>query len=477
MAFKDLREFIAKLEEEGELTRIKQEVDWDLEVGAILRRSCEIQGTAAFFERIKGYPQGYRIMGDTVSSRQRLALAFGLPKDTSFPSLMDFWDKGVDSPIKPRLVSTGPCKENILKGEDVNLYKFPVPMSHDGDGGRYMGTWHSLITKDLNSEWVNWGMYRMMVHNRNHLGGLLSPFQHIGGIFGKYEELNKPMEFAVAIGTEPVCGIVSASTVPHGVDEVDMAGALRSEPVDLVKCETVDLMVPATAEIVLEGHVLPGVRVDEGPFGEYTGYMGGDRAPRAVYKVSCITHRNDPILTSTCTGIPWDVTSTVTTFGVATSVRRALKREGIPIRGVNVPAEGSALICIVSTKTPYPGIAHTIASIIWGDHRGHTSTKVIVVNDDIDPYNMAEVIHAFATKHHPIRGTHVAALTQGNPLIPYQPVEDRVWEKSCNILYDCTWPVDWPESVVPRRCAFNNIYPEHIQKKVIANWKDYGFKE
>jgi len=477
MAFRDVREFIDRLETEGELTRIKQEVDWNLEAGAILRRCSEMDGTAPFFEKIKGYPPGYSILGGAVASRRRLAIAMGMPKDSRFGSMMDFWDKGTSQLVKPRIVTTGPCKENILKGDDVNLYKFPIPMVSPGDGGRYL-TWLLVAVKDPDSEWVNWGCHRMMVYNRNHLGGMVMAMQHIAGFLRRYEELNQTPEFAAAIGTEPISPCVASSAIPYGVSEVDVAGGLRGEPVELVKCETVDLMVPATAEIILEGHILKGVFVDEGPFGEFTGYRASPRCPRTVYSVNCITHRNDPILTSATMGMPWTETSAVGSLQASCVIREELRRNGLPIVDVHVAAEAATMLCIVSTKTPYPGIAHRIASIIWSNKQGINCCKVMVMNDDVDPTNWLEVIHAFVTKCHPVRGTHTVADATGHPLIPYQNLEERIWAKGSNVLYDCTWPIDWPvEIAVPPKVAFKTIYTQDLQDKVLNNWKDYGFND
>jgi 4-hydroxy-3-polyprenylbenzoate decarboxylase len=480
--FNDLRQYIEKLEAEGELVRIKQEVDWNLEAGAILRRSVEQRAPLPLFEKLRGYPEGYRVFGDPMNSAKRFAIATDQPSDLPYSQmyrrLMEVYDRGLAHKIKPRIVPTGPCKENIDTGDDVNLYKFPSLMLHDGDGGRYIGSSQVIITKDPDTGWVNWGTYRQMIHNKNHLGGFAGPPRDFSYMRRKQEEQNKPMEFAAAMGADPVVMAVSMSPIPFQVDEADVAGGIRGEPVDLVKCETVDLMVPATAEIVVEGHVLPGIRVDEGPCGEYTGYEGL-REPGLVYRISCITHRNDPVLPAVCEGIP------ITTGHLVISISRAailladLKRAGLPVVDVNVVPETANFLTVISTKTPYANIAHRIASVVWGSRAAQTgSHKVMVVNDDIDAYNMDEVIHAFATKCHPVRGHFAVPNAAGNPLMPYQDAEERHWVKGSLILYDCTWPVDWSiETSVPPRNSFNNIYPQHIQDKVLANWKNYGFKE
>jgi len=478
MSYHDLREFMDKLDKEGDLVHIKDEVDWNLEVGAIIRRSNEIGGEAALFENIKDYPRGYRILGAPVATLRRLAIALGLKPDSSFNEVLDFYDEGLDNPIKPILVTHGPCKENKLFGEEVDLFKFPVPFIHHGDGGRYIGTWHLVATKDLDTDWVNWGMYRLMVQDKDKLGGLILPVQHIGMIYNKYETADKPMPFAIAIGTEPVTAIVASASVPYGASEVEFVGGIRREPLEVVKCETNDLLVPATSEIVLEGEVLPHERMEEGPFGEYTGYRGSPRSPKPVYHVKAITHRNDPILTVSNMGIATDDGDVANSLTWSSSVKRALINSGIPgIKGVYIPYEGCSLLLIVSVKPHFANVATRIASVVWGDKAGAFLPKIIVVEDDVDPTNMAEVIHAFVTKCHPARGATVIENAMGHPLIPYLDEKEKLFGKSANVVYDCTWPIDWSEAAKSPRMAFKSIYPEEIRERVLNRWHAYGFKK
>ena len=182
---------------------MNQEVDWNLEAGAITRMTTYPILSASFFQDIKGYPQGYRLLGAPMATFRRFAIAMGMEPDTPYQDFLVEFEKRMKNPIKPVLVSDGSCKENKLFGEDIDVLKFPVPLVHEGDGGRYIGTWHISATKDLDSEWVNWGMYRLMVHDKDTLGGLMVPTQHIGMILNKYEAKNKPMEIAIAIGTDP----------------------------------------------------------------------------------------------------------------------------------------------------------------------------------------------------------------------------------------------------------------------------------
>jgi 4-hydroxy-3-polyprenylbenzoate decarboxylase len=352
-------------------------------------------------------------------------------------------------------------------------------MPHDGDGGRYLGTWHLTACKDPDSDWVNWGLYRHMIHNRKTLGCLVIPHQHIGRIFyEKYEDRNKPMEVAIALGTEPLSTVVAATDFPYGVSEVNLVGALRKEPLEVVKCETVDLYVPATSEIVIEGIMPPRVRVDEGPFGEYTGYRASPRAPRPIIQVTAITHRNDPILTYACMGMPVDEGDIVCSIGHTWDMRTSLKSNGLPITGIYSPPESAQLIVFVSTKTPYKNIAAQIASGIWATKGAGYYPMVVVVNEDVDVTNLAEVMHALCSKCHPVRGITVIPHAVGSPLLPMLNLEERIWSDGSKAVFDCTWPIDWPpEIAVPPKASFNAIYPERTKQKVLENWKNYGFKD
>lgn len=477
MAFKDNREFVAALEEAGEAIRVEQEVDWDLEAGAIVRRVCETGAPAPFFQKIKDYP-GHRMLGAMCSSFRRVAIAMGLAVDATIREAADEFYRRRQKRIKPVTIRDAPCQQNMVTGKDVDLTMFPAPMVHDGDGGRYLSTWHFVVTKDQNTGWVNWGMYRQMVHNERLLGTLALPHSDLGKMLAKNDATGESMPFATVIGPDPLCAAAGCTAAGVQVSEVDLAGGLRQEPVELVKCKTVDLEVPAHAEIVLEGHVLPGVRVDEGPFGEYTGFRTSPRYPRPVFQVECITWRNDPILTMSNMGVPIaDGNIIISGLGTPALIRSQLESYGIPITGVYVPPEGCGFIVIIATKKPYNNIAAHIANIISAHPFLQAScSQIIVVDDTVDPYNMGEVIHAMACKLHPLKGTFTFPC-MGWPLAPYLSMEERKQFKGGKIVYDCTWPLEWdPETEKPAKSSFREIYPEEIQKKVLDNWQKYGYK-
>ena len=476
MPYNDLREFIDRLKQTGDLIEINEEVDWNLEAGAIMRRAYERWQPAQLFNKIKDYKEGFRLLGGPLATFRRLAVGMDMDPDSSYTDMLNEFDKRVNNPIKPIVVNDGPCKENILKGEEVDLLRLPVPLIHGGDGGRFIGTWNVGACKDLDSDWVNWGTYRLMVHDKTSTGIFLTPQQHIGMIYRKYEEKNLPMPYVSFIGLDPMINFIATTGVPYGVNEVDIVGGMRNDPVRLVKCETLDFYVPATAEIVLEGEILPHVRKDEGPFGEYPGYQLSGTVSRPVFKIKCITYRNNPILTAACIGVPPDDYHIAGNVGQASYFKNALLKEGIPVTGIYFPPQSAMHLCIVGVKTVHPYMATKVANIIWGTKNGFVCPRIVVVDEDIDPTNMDEVLHAFSTKCHPIKGTTVVDNSNVSPLTGFLWPGDRELGLGANVVYDCTWPTQWKKEEVPIRTSFNDTYPEDIKKRVVEKWEKYGFK-
>lgn len=470
----DLRSFIERLIQCNELRVVQSEVDWNLEAAAIARRSNEIKGKAVLFEKLKDYPRGYSIVSSAAASLRRLAVAFELPPETSYGELLDLYIRRHESPLKPTVLSTGPCKQNVMLGKDIDLLHFPVPMIHDGDGGRYFGTLCAGACKDTESDWVNWGTYRMMVHDRQTMGAFLSPANHGGIILRKYRELNRPMEYACFIGIHPLVNLAACSGVPYGDNEVDVVGGLFQAPVELVKCETLDLLVPAHSEIVIEGVIHPNELRDEGPFGEYPGYVVSGVVPRPLYRVNCITYRTNPIISMVSLGTPVDEGHAMSALGKAAEIKLEIMRAGIPLTQVYVPPEYSGYVTIVGIHNRYHGLPQRAASCVWGSRPGQSVAKVIVVDSDVDPTNTDEVMHALAVKCNPATGIHVLKDATNSPLTPYLPPGLREMGKGGgNVLFDCTWPLDWPKEDVPRKASFRSIFPKEVQDRVLTRWKEF----
>lgn len=299
MGFKDMRAWIDRLEAEGERKRITAQVDWDLEIAEVARRGLAQRGPAILFENIKDYrdTRCTKLFVNGIARRSRMAMMLGLPKDSPSADLFATVKKRFKEAIKPVSVKTGPVKENVLKGGDIDLFQFPVPKWHPLDGGRYIDTFCGVVTRDPESGELNVGLYRGMIKDKNKIAKLLIPHQHWGQAYRKYQERGEAMPVAIVYGWDESLGFVAGAMLSHPPYEYDIIGAIRQEPVELVKCETSDLEVPASAEIVVEGLISPDPAdyEDEGPFGEWFGYYGWNRK-RPVVQVECITHRDEPIL-------------------------------------------------------------------------------------------------------------------------------------------------------------------------------------
>ncbi|MBI4319981.1 MAG: UbiD family decarboxylase [Chloroflexi bacterium] len=475
MPFKDVRQFIAALEQHGELVRIREEVDWNLEAGAILRRSHEERLPAPFFEKVKDYPASYKLCGGILANHRRLAIAMDLHPDTPPRKLQEEYLKRTKNPIKPVVVSDGPCKENIQVGDQVDLFQFPVPLIHGGDGGRYIATFHLNISKDPETDWVNWGMYRGMLHDKRRVGVTGDPATNFGGMLVRYEGLNKPMPTAIAIGVEPISFFCSASPIPHGVSEVDVAGGIRGEPIELVRCETVDVLVPATSEIVIEGEMWPHDRLEDGPFGEFTGYQTAGKLPRPVMRVTAVTYRNNPIFTFSNEGMPLADSHSMISISKGAECLEALRKAGIPVTGVCVPPEDAIMLIVVAVKAAYAGIASDVAHVIWSVRASRSASYLIVVDHDVDPFNPTQVMHALVSKCHPSKGIIKIEPVPTISYIPWANEHERKYRIGAKTYFDCTWPRDWEPSEVPVRASFADIYPSEVQEAALAKWRQYGY--
>ncbi len=476
MAFHDVRQFIEALDKTGDVVRIRDEVDWELEAAAISRRAYERYGPAVFFEKIKDYPEGYRIFNGSLGTYRRVAIALGLDPDTPVGAIQAEHERREQHPVKPRVLKDAPCKENVMLGDDIDLYHFPAPVIHDGDGGRYLGTWNIVVSRDPDTGWSNWGMYRFMIHNQHSMVGFPDTNSHFGMVFfGKYVPQNKPMPAALVIGADPLSSMVATAGYRIGEDEADFAGALRQEPVDLVKCETSDLLVPAHAEIVIEGDMLPDKTAMEGPFGEYPGYRTQGAHMSIVMRVKAITYRNSPIITMISLGMPIDDSSLAAAMTTALAVKRRLKRHGVPVTDVYVPPHGVTHLIVVGVRSGGADIAKQVADVVWA--RRMVSPKIMIVDQDVDVFDIGQVLHAFGTKCHPARGIRIIeADGVGNPLTPYYSRDERKRRHAATVVFDCTWPADWKAEDTPFKSSFDMIYPSELKDKVVANWSRYGFK-
>jgi 4-hydroxy-3-polyprenylbenzoate decarboxylase len=284
---------------------------------------------------------------------------------------------------------------------------------------------------------------------------------------------NGSMEVAIAIGVEPIATLCAGTPLETGISEADIAGGLRGEPEQLVRCETVDLMVPATSEIVIEGEFKPDETMMEGPFGEYTGYSSTPPSPRPIIRVKAVTHRNNPIFTMACPGVPLE-DNVIWYFAKSAAFLEALLKRGLPVTAVNAAPESASLLTVVSVNEPYPGIAADIAHLLWGIDSAHASPYIVIVQDDVDPFNMSQVIHTIVTRCHPSRGIVTADSVPVTPLLPFLSPYERQYKLGAMVYFDCTWPHDWKKEDIPKRISFRDAYPDDIQRKALEKWMKQG---
>ncbi|MCL5960934.1 MAG: UbiD family decarboxylase [Chloroflexi bacterium] len=484
MAYRDQREWIDKLEKEGKLARVKTEVDWNLEIGGILRETLDTKGPALLFENIKDHKNTLctKLFTNSLGTYDRIALALGLPANTSYRDLIMVWRERTRKPIKPVLVETGPCKENILKGDDVDLFQLPVPKWHKLDGGRYISTFDGVVTKDANTGWENVGVYRAVIHDKASTSMSVAQGQHIWHHWRSWRRQGKNMPMAIAIGGEPLMPFVGAAPVPMGVDEWDIVGALKQEPLEVVKCETVDLRVPASSEIVIEGELVTDVTTfkNDGPFAEYTGHYGGP-SQRPVFKVSCITFRNNPIFQGTLTGIPITEdhrTAAVTHSGILWDL---LEERMTGITGVNADASVAYANIIVQVDNSYYGQVPQVAANIWGlGLSTQIGKNIIVCDEDVDIYDLGRVFWAIAYRVDPTRDiiTYPGWISPLDPIV--HPTERLGYggNKGTRMLIDATKPIDKPRSEKLFGEKFAPVaYPDkETMKLVTEKWAQYGIK-
>ncbi len=301
----DRREAIERFEGAGELRRIRG-ADWKLEMGTLAEIVYrEESPPAILFEDIPGYPKGFRAISGATNSAQRLAIILGFPAPSHpLDVVRAYRDRmKVHKPIPPRVVKDGPVLENIEK-KRIDVLKFPAPLLHEHDGGRYIGTDDLVIMRDPELGWVNCGTYRAMVQGPDRVGLWMSPGKHGRQIREKYWREGKACPVLISCGHDPLLFLAGGNEIRFGLSEYDYAAGHRGIPYDVIESELYRLPMPAHAEIVLEGAMHPGETAPEGPFGEFTGYYAGGRTAQPVMRVERIYHRNEPILGLACPMVP-----------------------------------------------------------------------------------------------------------------------------------------------------------------------------
>ncbi len=472
--FDDLRSFIQKLDEIGELKKIEG-AHWDLEIGTITELMAERKGPALLFDKVKGYPKGYRVAANILYTSIMQRLAFGFPEELSDMDVIKYWkDKESNfKPVPPVEVSSGPVRENVLTEDQINVLKFPVPKWHELDGGRYIGSGTLTITRDPDEGWLNFGTYRAMVQDEKTLGFYSSPAKHGNLMRQKYWARGESCPVVVCFGQEPILFAASTMNLPWGVSEFDFAGYLKGQPIEVIRGEVTGLPIPATAEIAIEGFS-PPPEVDsrpEGPFGEWTGYYASGSRTEPVVHIKAIYHRNNPIIHGQPPLKPPYNAWYPIPIHLATPLWSELESLGMQgITGVWVHGPSGRPIGVVAVKQSYLGhakqIAHIAASLMHGG--ACAGRYIIVVDDDIDPSNFDDVLWAVTTRCNPETSIDLVRGFLSSPLDPSIPPEKRARGDftTAKVIIDACRPYHWRHEFPPVNKA-----SDELRQKVLSAWR------
>lgn len=456
--WQDMNEFMRFLEERDDILYINDNVDPDWEVNGITRVALQDMGPAVVFNDIQG--ADYPLVTGMLATDRRFLWALGLEEWSAFN---EHWCKKTTELVPPVIIENGPCQDVMISGAQIDVNKVCNVKWHQHDGGPFPGTLSVSITKDPDTGVLNAGIYRMGTLANNRLGWGAPEYTHGRQHLMKYERLGKPMPMAVITGYDPIVLIVASTRTAPGVDEFHLAGALRGEPLEMVKCKTIDVEVPATAEFVFEGYVYPGVREIEGGFGEYTGYYGEARS-NPVFEITAITHRKNPLYLGTRE--QWYPSESALIVG------RSSQAEAYKILKSLVPGLID-LRCDVTYEAIakidklFKGHAQQVMDAIWGSTYARYK-HVIVVDKDIDIWDYDRVHWALSTRVSADRDVYILPRRAGQWLDPAVPLKEKGWQAGLGI--DATMP--WEEYEFWGEKAPLTVDDPETVEKVMKKWGD-----
>jgi 4-hydroxy-3-polyprenylbenzoate decarboxylase len=476
----DLREWLARVEEIGELTRVSQPVDRDEEMSAISYLVAKQQPSlAVLFERPRGFdksPIGAKLLWNILGpSVKRVALTLEEPANTPTVELIRRVKDKLKQRLLPREVAAvqAPIYQNTITGKNIDLNQLPIPRHWPLDGGRYAGTGDAVITRDPDSGYLNIGTYRMMVQGKSQVGLYLSPGKDARLHITRAWQQGKPINVAAAWGIDPLFMLVGSQTFPKNVSEYEYAGGIKGEPIPVVRGKTTDLLIPANAELVIEGIIRPNSVKAEGPFGEFPGYYGRPEAGCPLVDISAVHYRSRPILTN---ALMADYPSCEQS-GFFSVIRSAkiwddLDKLGIPgIHGVysHPAAAGGFGMTVISLEQRHAGHAAQVLALAAQVPGGAYYTKwIIAVDEDVDPTDMDQVIWAMASRCNPIDDIDILRNTWSTWLDPTQnPPEKRPYGSKA-LINACKEHRHLP--VFSKRTTLR----KKIYDQVAARWSELG---
>ncbi len=472
MAYNDLQEYLALLESSGKLHWVEQRVDPSWEVSAITRHAFDRYG---WNERPA---LGFRHVGDCqfplvigVIGGSPVIYAHAL--STSVEKIPQVWENAQHRPIDPVVVKSGLCKEVICRGADVDVLSLPqVVWTPSQNPGPYI-TAPVIVTKDLETGRRNVGTYRIQMKGKQHVGLYVGGAQHAAKHIRQYEAKKQDMPIAIAIGMDPTVVLSSISKFSYGTDEFSVAGGLRGEPVPLVQCETIDLQVPAHAEIILEGVLRAGYREQEGPFGEFSGYMSpGGQQP--VIDITCITRRRAPVYHAFLSQMPPSESSCIRSLSRSAGLFHHLRNVlGLPVKDVHfTEAGGASGMLVIAMKKEYP---EQVKEVAWGawSLMNKEGKFTVVVDDDIDVRNPFQVEWAMGFRAQPARDSFIVDGVVPSGVDPSTaasdiPQHDPRRRSGSKMLIDATRKHPYPPAARG---------PKEFIDRAREKWSEYGFSK
>ena len=451
--YHDLREWLREAEKLGEL-RTVQGASWQEEIGlaadVVIPRD---DGPAVLFDEVPGCPKGFRLLINVFAGKRRnMTLGFGddLSKQELSQAFFTHYLKN-QRRVPPVIVEKGPVFQNVLTGDEIDVTKFPAPIWHADDGGRYIGTGGFTVTMDPDERWVNAGCYRAMIHDRKSVTLLMVPGKHGHIHREKYFKRGERMPVALVVGGDPLFFYVAGTEFPYGVSEFDIVGAMRNRPVELVRGKITGLPFPASAEIVLEGFLDPKVREREGPFGEWMGYYAGGASPQPAIDIQAVYHRDDPIVL----GVPPLGGGSDEMARYRAVMRSAMLKQELADAGAPDVVQvwchevgASRMLHGVSIRPRYPGhakqvgiLAASVGATVYG------CKFVIVVEDDIDVSNLEQLMWAMLTRADPATSIDILRRMRTTPADPLLTEERRESGDLTNsrAIVDATRPFEWKD--------------------------------
>lgn len=472
----DLRAWLDEVRKFGELKDVIG-ADWKLELGAISELNVKKEpNPALLFDGIAGYPKGFRVLTCSTSSPGRLSSILRLGVEKSHNTLVQklrgkpaSWQTQAGN-YDPVAIERGPILENVRSGDAVDLEVFPSPLWHEMDGGRYIGTGCCVVTKDFDSDWVNVGTYRVQLHDKRSVGLDMIPGKHGAIQYDKYMKAGKPFPVAIVLGCDPLGYLISGIEVPFGMCEYNYIGSILGTPVSVVKGELTGLPFPAASEIVIEGYAHPGDVRTEGPFGEFHGYYPGKEGMAPAVRIERIYYRNDPIMVGSPPAKPPNDYSYSKAVMRSALLFDALIAAGVPdVKAVWAHEIGGArMFNVVAIKQRYAGHAKQAGHILNQCGVGaYMSRYSVVVDEDIDPSNLQEVMWAVATRTDPAVDIDIIRRGMGSKNDPMFVAYPYAAPFSSKAIVDACRPYEHLEEF-PAVAEASRELQEQVRKK----WRD-----